>query len=96
MLTSRQVSVLKTLFFGNVHDFGGLIIWETIDNGSDIGVCFSSSFELRFRGGRLIIQGSVVVLREFPLPRLIAVFGSVSRLLAVEAFSFLHEFLTFW
>jgi len=50
MLTLRQVSALKTLFFGYFKDFRGLIVWETVDNGSDVGVSVSSRFKLWFRG----------------------------------------------
>ena len=62
---------------------------------------FSSRFKLGFRGGLVVrrsvvvVRRSVAVLRESPLSRLIAVARSVSWFLAVETFSFLHEFLMF-
>jgi len=98
MLTLKQVSALKTLFFGYFKDFRGFIVWETVDDGSDIGVGISSRFKLWFLGFQrrgVIVQGSVVVLRKFPLPGLVTIAGSMSWLLAVEALSLLHEFLSF-
>jgi len=95
MLTLTQISALKTLFFGYCDDFRGFFVWETVDDGSDVCVSFSSRFKLGFRGGGLIVRRSVVVLRESPLSRLIAVARSVSWFFAVETFSFLHEFLVF-
>ena len=56
---------------------------------------FSSRLKLGFRGGGLVVRGSVVVLWESPLSRLIAVTRSVSWFFAVETFSFFHEFLVF-
>jgi len=95
MLTLTQISALKTLFFGYPDDFRGFFFWKTVDDGSDVGVGFSSRLELGFRGGGLIVRGSVIVLRESPLSRLIAVARSVSWFFAVETFSFLHELLVF-
>jgi len=95
MLTLTQISALKTLFFGYCDDLRGFFVWETVDDGSDVCVSFSSRFKLGFRGGGLIVRRSVVVLRESPLSRLIAVARSVSWFFAVETFSFLHEFLVF-
>ena len=43
----------------------------------------------------MVVRRSVVVRRESPFSRLIAVARSVSWFFAVEAFSFLHEFLMF-
>ena len=43
----------------------------------------------------MVVRGSVIVLWESLLSRLIAVARSVARFFAVEAFSFLHEFLMF-
>ena len=43
----------------------------------------------------MVVRGSVVVLWESPLSRLIAIAGSVSWFFAVEAFSFFHKFLVF-
>jgi len=94
----RQVSALKTLFFGYFKDFRSFFIWEAVDNGSDICVSLSSCFELGFLGfqGRsIVVQGSVVVLREFPLSRLVAVSGLVSWFFTVEAFPIFHELLSF-
>jgi len=63
---------------------------------------FSSRFELRFRGGLVVrrsvvaaVRGSVAVLCESSLSRLIAVARSMSWFLAIETFSFLHEFQMF-
>jgi len=36
MLTLMQISVLKTLFFGDGDDFGGLFVWKAVDDGSDV------------------------------------------------------------
>jgi len=95
MLTLTQISTLKTLFFGYSDDFRSFFVWKTVDDGSDVCVSFSSHLELGFRGGGLIVRGSVVVLREFSLSRLIAVARSVSLFFAVETLSFLHKFLVF-
>jgi len=94
-LTLMQISALKTLFFGYCDDFRGFFVWKAVDDGSDVCVSFSSRFKLGFRGGGLIVRRSVIVLRESPLSRLIAVVRSVPWFFAVETFPFLHEFLVF-
>jgi len=95
MLTLTQISALKTLFFGYGDDFRGFLVWETVDDGSDVCVSFSSRFKLGFRGERLIVRRSVVVLRESPFSRLVAVARSMPWFFAIETFSFLHKFLVF-
>ena len=95
MLTLMQISALKTLFFSYSDDFRGFFIRKTVDDGSDVRVSLSSCLKLRFRGGGLIVRGSVVVLWEPPFSGLITVARSVSWFFAVEAFSFLHKLLMF-
>ena len=62
---------------------------------------FSSRLKLGFRGGLVVrrsvvvVRRSVAILRESPFSRLIAVARPVSWFLAIETFSFLHEFLMF-
>ena len=79
----------------SLHGCRGFFVWKTVDDGSDVCVSFSSRFELGFRGGGLIVRGSVVVLRESSFSRLIAVARSMSWFFAVETFSFFHKFLMF-
>jgi len=95
MLTLMQISALKTLFFSYCDDFRGFFVWKTVNDGSDVCMSFSGRFELGFRGGGLIVRGSVVVLWKSPLSRLITVARSVSWFFAVETFSSLHKFLMF-
>jgi len=95
MLTLMQISALKTLFFGYSDDFRSFLVRETVDDGSDVCVGLSSRFKLGFQGGGLVVRGSVVILWESPLSRLIAIARSMSWFFAVETFSFLHKFLVF-